>query len=128
MNKKKQIQILQTVFDKYCKDMETPIHEGLCYYITSELRRQYNINISALHIKEYIPLFSLENAQHFGSVETIETEYWWARGNPNRIFFLVSIINELSRGNWFIKILRQLKVIKEPVSAGSKESYNCTIL
>ena len=70
---------------------------GLCNQ-TQKAFKYYNMEIPSIPtIKEYIPLFTYENACKY-SENTITGDYWWPRNDYiNRLAFLDWMISELEK-------------------------------
>lgn len=72
--------------------------DGLCYGIMMSLRDTLYINVYSTECKNYIPLFTRENAIKFGANSF--TAYWWPfgiKGNECRKQFVDWMIDELKK-------------------------------
>lgn len=109
LTKKEQLEILQTVMERYETEMYSGCHYGLCYYIIAEIENKHGINLMLKDITNYIPLFTAKNASHFQSRNSELHNYWWKLGDVNRIMFLQWMINELSgKNNNFLKWVKNI--------------------
>ena len=93
-----QIEILRTVRRDVLDDI---YFECLCFKIQYFLRKVYKVDTFTINIKNYIPLFTEDNAikkAKAGENRHSANGYWWDRYNiKDRLVFLDWMIQELEK-------------------------------
>jgi len=118
LTRKQQIRILTKAKEQLIIDhkYEKCMVRGLCGYLEKEIIAIYDKEfVSYYHLKQYIPLFTLENAEKWANAKPNEENYWWKHSNDpsdydlkNRVLFLEWMIKEL-RWKFIKQLLRYVK-------------------
>jgi hypothetical protein len=95
-DKNLQIEILESV-----KDQIRSKRDCLCELIRSQIQKKIQRMMFYTEIREFIPLFTYENAvKHADALAGRENKYWWSYWDfdfENRIKFLDWMIGELKK-------------------------------